>query len=381
MAATTRTGESRAASGILHMAFELGRSKWKLGFTTGPGRSPRERTIGARDLEALEREIERAKERFGVPPEGRVVSCYEAGRDGFWLHRYLLSRGIENEIVDSSSIEVKRRKRRRKSDGLDVRSLLRLLCRYTAGERDVWSVVNVPSREAEDRRWLHREIETLTAERTERSNRIKSLLATQGVELRLGRDFDARLAEVRLWDGAPLGPELRARLSREWVRLRRVQEDLKALEAERRERLEAVRDDPVLDQVRDLMELRGIGLKSAWLFVMEFFSWREFKNRREVGGLAGVAAAPNQSGEGDQSPGIDKAGNRWVRRMATEIAWSWVRYQPNSEITRWFNRRYAKAGKRARRRGIVAVARKVLVALWRYLEHGEIPEGAVLNGG
>jgi transposase len=162
------------------------------------------------------------------------VSCYEAGREGFWLHRYVLAQGIENHVVDSSSIEVNRRRRRRKSDGLDVRSLLRQLCRHVGGERDVWSVVHVPSREPEDRRWLHREIETLTNERTARSNRIHSLLATQGLRLSLNSEFPPRLRDARLWDGSPLPPELRARLEREWVRLQSVREEIDALEAERK---------------------------------------------------------------------------------------------------------------------------------------------------
>jgi transposase len=160
-----------------------------------------------------------------------------------------------------------------------------------------------------------------------------------------------------------------------------VAEEIEALEVERRQRLRTVMDDSALEQVCALMTLRGIGIKSSWLFVMEFFSWRQFRNQKEVGSLAGLAPTPNQSSEEDQSPGIEKAGNVWVRKMATEIAWSWVRNQPDSEITRWFQRRFAQDGKRGRRRGITAVARKVLVALWRDLEDGVIPEGAVLNGG
>jgi transposase len=381
MPAAARKMEPTTAGPILHLAFELGAKEWKLGFATGPGRPPRIRKIQAGNLTGLEKEVDEAKRRLGVAAEGRVVSCYEAGRDGFWLHRYLVSRGAENHVVDSSSIEVSRRKRRRKSDKLDLKSLLRLLGRHEGGEEGVWSVVNVPSVEAEDRRQLHREIATLTEERTERTNRIKSLLATQGLRFELAGDFAERLQGVRLWDGSPLPRELRGRLEREWARRKRVAEEIEALEAERRQRLRTVMDDSALEQVRALMTLRGIGIKSSWLFVMEFFSWRQFRNQKEVGSLAGLAPTPNQSSEEDQSPGIEKAGNVWVRKMATEIAWSWVRNQPDSEITRWFERRFAQAGKRGRRRGITAVARKVLVALWRYLEDGVIPEGAVLNGG
>jgi transposase len=381
MPATARGEEGTTAATVVHLAFELGATEWKLGFTTGLGRSPRERVIRAGDVEAVEREIEAAKRRFGVAVDGRVVSCYEAGREGFWLHRWLKSKGIENQVIDSSSIEVNRRRRRRKTDKLDLKSLVRLLARWVGGEEEVWRVVRVPSPEAEDRRQLHRELEVLVDERTERSNRIRGLLATQGVRMDLVGDFTGRLHEVRLWDGSPLPSGLRERLEREWIRRGSVVAEIRFLEAEQRALLRNGADDPALEQVRALMQLRGIAIKSAWVFVMEFFSWRRFKNDKEVGALAGLAPAPYISGEEERSLGIEKAGNERVRTMATEIAWGWIRYQPESEITRWFERRFGNAGKRARRRGIVAVARKILVALRRYLEYGEIPKGACLKTG
>lgn len=381
MPATARGEEGTTAATVVHLAFELGATEWKLGFTTGLGRSPRERVIRTGDVEAVEREIEAAKRRFGVAVDGRVVSCYEAGREGFWLHRWLKSKGIENQVIDSSSIEVNRRRRRRKTDKLDLKSLLRLLARWVGGEEEVWRVVRVPSPEAEDRRQLHRELEVLVDERTERSNRIRGLLATQGVRMDLVGDFTGRLHEVRLWDGSPLPSGLRERLEREWIRRGSVVAEIRFLEAEQRALLRNGADDPALEQVRALMQLRGIAIKSAWVFVMEFFSWRRFKNDKEVGALAGLAPAPYISGEEERSLGIEKAGNERVRTMATEIAWGWIRYQPESEITRWFERRFGNAGKRARRRGIVAVARKILVALRRYLEYGEIPKGACLKTG
>jgi transposase len=381
MPATARGEEGTTAATVVHLAFELGATEWKLGFTTGLGRSPRERVIRAGDVEAVEREIEAAKRRFGVAVDGRVVSCYEAGREGFWLHRWLKSKGIENQVIDSSSIEVNRRRRRRKTDKLDLKSLVRLLARWVGGEEEVWRVVRVPSPEAEDRRQLHRELEVLVDERTERSNRIRGLLATQGVRMDLVGDFTGRLHEVRLWDGSPLPSGLRERLEREWIRRGSVVAEIRFLEAEQRALLRNGADDPALEQVRALMQLRGIAIKSAWVFVMEFFSWRRFRNDKEVGALAGLAPAPYISGEEERSLGIEKAGNERVRTMATEIAWGWLRYQPESEITRWFERRFGHAGKRARRRGIVAVARKILVALRRYLEFGEIPRGACLKTG
>jgi len=380
MPASTRPDQSTASEPVLHMAFELSEQWWKLGFTTGLGDRQWVRNVRARNLEGLRETITEARKRFGLEESARVVSCYEAGRDGFWLHRWLEAQGVENHVIDSSSIKVDRRARRRKNDQLDVKSLLRQLVRYELGDEDAWSVVNAPSRKDEDRRQLHRELEVLVDERTERGNRIKSLLVTQGIKLDFGPDFPERLREVRLWDGAPLPPDLRARLEREWMRRESVVEEIDALEAERKRRLEEETEDPAFEQIRQLITLKGIGLKSAWVFVMEFFAWREFNNRKEVGGLAGLAPTPFDSGEEEKTPGIEKAGNERVRTMAVEIAWNWIRHQPDSKITRWFQRRFATAGKRARRRGIVAVARKILVVSWRFLEHGEIPEGAVLNG-
>lgn len=381
MSATARHRKATGSSKALHVALELGAHHWKLGFTTGLGREPRYRTIRAGDQEALQEEIAAAKQRFDLPEEAPVVSCYEAGRDGFWLHRYLVGQGVENHVVDSSSIEVSRKARRRKTDKIDLKSLLRLLVRYwTLGEEDAWNVVNVPSREDEDRRQLHRELETLKEERTARASRIKSLLATQGIELKLRDDFPKRLREARLWDGSPVPSELRARLEREWARYEAVEEEIRVLEAEREERVREADGDPALEKVRRLMRIKGIGLKSAWLFVMEFFAWRDFNNGKEIGALSGLVDAPYQSSKDKKGQGMEKAGNARVRAMAVEIAWNWVRLQPDSQITQWFKERYSNAGPGARKCGIGAVARRLLIALWRYLEFGEIPEGAVLNG-
>jgi len=362
----------------LYLAFELGNKKWKLGFTIGLGQSPRRRTIAAGDLVTLQREIRLAKKRFGLPQTAQVMSCYEAGRDGFWLHRYLVSEDIENLVVDSASIEVNRRAKRAKTDRLDVGKLLTMLIRYDYGEKKVWSVVHVPSVEAEDKRHLHRQLGTLKTDRTRHINRIKGLLVGQGVRIPVRADFLERLETVRLWDGSPLPPGLRSRLEREYAGLQFVNQQIKELEAERREMIRTA-DDPSVEQVRVLMRLRGIGENSAWLFVMEFFGWREFRNRRQVGGLTGLTPTPYQSGDESQEQGISKAGNRPIRAMAIEIAWGWLRHQPHSELSLWYQRRFGHGSKRLRKIGIVALARKLLVAFWRYLEYGEIPAGAQLK--
>jgi transposase len=372
------TGHYTTFGSTLYQAYELSNKEWKLGFTVGLGQSPRRRKIVSGDLLALQAEIRLAKKRFGLPENARVLSCYEAGRDGFWLHRYLISKEIENLVVDSASIEVNRRAKRTKTDNLDVGKLLTMLIRYDSGEKKVWSVVHVPCVEAEDKRHLHRELSTLKKDRTRHVNRIKGLLAGQGVRIPVKADFLERLERIRLWDGSPLPPGLRARLEQEFASLQFVGQQIQELEVERK-RLIRTSDDPSVEMVRQLLHLKGIGENSAWLFVMEFFGWRQFRNRRQVGGLAGLAPTPYQSGDESREQGISKAGNRPVRGMGVEIAWGWLRHQPESELTLWYQERYGDAGKRMRKIGIVALARKLLVALWRYLETGEIPAGAQLK--
>jgi transposase len=360
------------------MAYDLGWTSWKLGFGVGLGHTPRCRTIRARDLEQLEQEIAAAKKRFRLPKEASVMSCYEAGRDGWWLHRYLESRGIVNLVVDSSSIEVNRRRRRAKSDGLDTTKLLTMLMRYANGESEAWSVVRPPRVQDEDDRQLHRELLSLKGEQTRHVNRIKGLLAGWGLPVTAVERLPQVLGHLQTADGGHLPPQLRQRLVREGERLQLVQQQIGQLE---RERLQVLRESASgkAVQMRTLMELRGIGINSAWLYVMEIFGWREIRNRRELASLCGLAPTPKQSGTEEREQGISKAGNWRMRTMAVEIAWGWLRWQPHSELSQWFERRFGAGGKRTRRVGIVAVARKLLVQLWRYLETGEVPPGAVLK--
>ena len=361
------------------MAFELGEAKWKIGFTIGFGQKPRLRDIKARDMTALQGEIKAAKKRFGMPEDAPVLSCYEAGREGFWLHRYLDENRIQNLIVDSSSIEVNRKAKRAKTDRLDARKLLKMLMRYHYhGEEKVWSIVNVPSVEAEDHRHLHRELNTLKAERTKHINRIKGFLTGQGVSISIRGDFLTHLDTIRLWDGSRLPSGLRSRLEREFERMSLVNEQIKILEAERRE---LIRNStrPDVELVRQLMRMKGIGVGSAWLWVMEFFAWRQFRNRRQVGALSGLTPTPYQSGDNSREQGISKEGNRYVRSIAIQIAWGWLRYQPESKLTRWYEQRFGHGSKRLRKIGIVALARKLLIDCWIYLETGLVPEGVELH--
>ena len=357
----------------LYLAIELSRKKWKLGISDGRTVRARIRTIEARDFQRLHEEIESAKQHFGLEGATETVSCYEAGREGFWLHRALTEKGLVNVIVDAASIDIKRRKRA-KTDRIDVESLVRKLVRYYAGERDVWSIVRVPTREAEDERQLHRDIAVLQRERQQHRMRIQSLLFTQGVDVEVTPKRMRDLDQLRCWDGQPLPEQLRDRIRREWARLRAAEQDLLALRKQQKERLKT--QSGSMEKIRLMQQLCGIAMKSSWVFVMELFGWRRFQNRREVAAALGLTPMPYQSGESARDQGISRAGNRRVRAMAIEIAWSWLRYQPQSRLSQWYEQRFGSGGKRMRRIGIVAMARRLMIDLWRYVEFGIVPEGA-----
>jgi transposase len=370
--------EDNTKETTLYMAFELSQNKWKLGFCDG--NKMRFKSMAARNLEQLEEEIDKAKVRFKIEGDVRIVSCYEAGRDGFWLHRYLLSCGIDNIVVDSSSIEVNRRKRRTKTDRIDARKLLQMLMRHHGGERKLWSVVNVPSVDAEDGRQLGRELETLNKERTMHRGRIRGLLIQQGLEVRnpSGKGFLEELASLRTWEGKTLPEDLKERVVREYERLRMVEDQMKLLRKERESRVNSGAT-PAYRMVAQLRSLYGIGKTSSWDFVMEMFGWRRFRNRKEVGAFPGLTPTPYDSGGSQREQGISKAGRGRIRGLNIQIAWGWLRFQPHSKLARWFWEMFGHGGKRMRKIGIVAVARKLLIDLWRYLEYGVIPEGVRLR--
>ena len=360
----------------LYLAIELSRKKWKLGISDGRTFRARIRTIEARDFQRLREEIESAKKHFGLEGASQTVSCYEAGREGFWLHRALTERGIVNVIVDAASIDIKRRKRA-KTDRIDVESLVRKLVRYHAGERDVWSIVRVPTREAEDERQLHRDIAVLQRERQQHRMRIQSLLFTQGVDVEVTPKLMRDLEQLRCWDGQPLPEQLCERIRREYARLRAAEQDLLVLRKQQKARLK--NQSAPMEKIRLMQQLCGIAMRSSWVFVMELFGWRHFKNRREVAAALGLTPMPYQSGESARDQGISRAGNRRVRAMAIEIAWSWLRYQPQSRLSQWYEQRFGAGGKRMRRIGIVAMARRLMIDLWRYVEFGIVPEGTRLK--
>jgi transposase len=303
MNAATHGMEVNASAPVLYMALELSNKTWRLALSEGAKR--RQVVVPAADLMKLSEAVAKAKERFGMPASARVVSCYEAGRDGFWLHRHLRGVGIENQVVDAASIEVSRRLRHVKTDRLDGERLLVKLIRHHTGERGGWSVVRVPSPEEEDARHLHRELERLKRERLAHRLRIQSLLVTQGVRLTIKSALRLRLGSLALWDGHSLPVELKAELEREAERLALAERQIGALEATRRERLQSPRTEAER-RIVHLMRLGAIGPGSAWLLVMEFFAWRDFRNRREVAALAGLVGTPYNNGDSE----LDEVGGR-----------------------------------------------------------------------
>jgi len=360
---------------VLFMAIELSYKSWKLGFAVGLGHSPRIRTIAGGDYDALAHEIRLAKVRFKVSASAPVRSCYEAGPHGFHPHRCLLELGIENIVVDSSSIEMSRRKKRAKTDRLDASKLATMLVRWNLGDKKTWRVVNVPSIADEDGRQLHRELISLKKERTKHVNCIKSLLFTAGFGARIDRTLPQQLEKLHQFANRPLPENLYQRLLREFERWNLVNTQINQLDTERVRRIRTDQS-PRMEKVRTLLTLRAVGENSAWLLVQEVFGWREIKNRRQLGGLAGLSPTPYSSGDCEREQGISKTGSRRLRGLLVELAWSWLRYQPNSALTLWYQKRFAAGNSRLRRIGIVALARKMLVALWKFLDRGELPEGA-----
>ena len=356
----------------LHVSFELGDRSWKLSCSDGI-RSPSRYSVSAGDQTAVLDCLQKARARCGLDGQATVHTCYEAGRDGWWLHRWLRDQGIDNIVVDSSSIEVNRRAKRAKTDRLDADKLLALLLRYHRGERRVWSVVHEPTAQDEDARRTHREIARLTHERIAHTNRIGSLLVLHNLrpERIGGRTWPA------WWDShrMQVPPLLRAEIEREYARFVLTKQQLNALETARCHEV-AEGAHPVVTR---LTRLRAIGTRGAWILDKELFGWRRFANRRELAGCLGLAPTPYASGTSEGEQGISKAGNKRARALLVEVAWRWLRFQPDSAMSQWFNRRFSVAGKRSRRIGIIALARRLAIALLRYVEHGEVPAGATLK--
>jgi len=368
---------------VLAVSLELGVSKWKVALHDGRRERPAVHTVAQPQatarLQAVLALIDAHRDRWSLPADVRVVVCYEAGPDAFWIWRALQARGIECYVLDPASIPVERHKRRAKTDRLDAIRLVISLRAWLRGERDRMHVVHVPSAQDEASRHLMRDRGQLQKEVLQHLDRMRKLLATLGCWDKVDhRDFAGRLArdEVRCHDGTPLPPELRERLLRECERLALATQQLATLEKTRQASVPA----PARARSDALARLKGIGEVSASRLALELY-WRDFHNRRQVGACVGLVPQPYDSGESQTDQGISKQGNGRVRGLLVEMAWTWLRYQPRSALTQWFNRRTQGTGpnRRARRIAIVAVARRLAIALWRYLRDGLIPEGAQLK--
>jgi transposase len=361
---------------VLYVAFELSKQEWKLAMTSGFGIAPILRTVPAGDLASVARAVQTGRQRLGVPTTARVVSCYEAGRDGFWIHRALVTLGIANRVVDSSSIEVNRRARRTKTDRLDALKLVTMLVRVCQGEPRVWSEVRVPAAAVEAARHGSRERTALRKEQTRLRNQIGSWLATCGCPVSMrGRRQAAWWTKARDWAGAALPAAVQERIARAEARLALLAAQVATVETAQ---LAEIRASEPTSARRRLAQLRGVGTTSVATLLEEGLGWRDLRNRRQVGGMLGFAPAHYASGAIARDCGIRRAGNKRLQSVMVQLAWGWLHWQPASALSQWYRARFDR-GKRARKVGIVALARKLCIALWRYATQGVVPVGAVLK--
>jgi transposase len=372
----------RTDLGAIFVSLELSRSTWLItSLSPGGGEKMSKHSVRGGDVTGLLMRFsqlkEKARERTGR--DFPIIVIQEAGLDGFWIHRVLENEGIESRIVDPASIATSRRRRRAKTDRIDGEALVRALLAYKRGEPRVCAMVRVPTPEEEDRRRVSRERKTLTAERVEHVNRIKGLLFSQGIEYEpLHRNRRERLEDLRTGDGRPLPDQLKLQISRELDRLELLLEQVKAVEAERDAVLAQTKEEKIPTPAMMLMGLKGIGAEFATVLWLEGL-FRNFDNRRQVAAYAGLAPTPWRSGTVDREQGVGKSGNPRLRTTMLQLAWLWLRHQPDSALSRWFHERVNRNGGRFRKTMITALARKLLVALWKYVTAGIVIEGATMK--
>jgi transposase len=381
-------GDLQGAASVttIDVALELSRSSWLVAIQGSAESRPSRHKVGAGDAKRVVALIDVARgaaaRRCGKEAV-RVCSCYEAGYEGFWLHRVLVAAGVESHVVDASSLLVDRRARRRKTDRIDVEAILRALIRWRHGDRDVCSMVVVPNVAAEDERRLSRERGRLVQERTGHINRIKGLLMTVGIYdfQPVAADRLERLAGLVTGDGRKLPPHLSEEIRREIERLAFLEQQIAIVERDQRPaKSEAKATDIATPpgRIAHLQKLRAVGPQTATVLQSEVF-FRQFSNRRQIASYVGLDPSPWASGDTMREQGISKAGNRRARHALIELAWMWLQWQPASELSQWFHKRVGDAKGRTRRTIVVALARKLLIAIWRYLEHGVVPAGAALR--
>lgn len=375
----------RTDLGAIFVSLELSRSTWLItSLSPGNGEKMSKHPVSGGDVAGLLDRFaqlqEKAISRTGQPCP--VVTIQEAGLDGFWIHRVLKANGIESYVVDPASIATSRRRRRAKTDKLDGEALVRALLAFKRGEPRVCAMVKVPSSDDEDRRRICRERKVLIAERIKHVNRIKGLLFAQGISgyEPLRKDRRKRLDELQTGDGRPLPPHLKAQIDRGLDRLELLLEQIAAVENERDTLLAAQKDVATETPVPTamLLGIKGIGPEFAAILYAEGF-FRHFDNRRQVASYAGLAPTPWQSGTIDHEQGVSKAGNPRLRTTMIQLSWLWLRHQPESALSLWFKDRVRSNGGRMKKSAIVALARKLLVALWKYVSAGVVIEGAMMK--
>lgn len=368
------------AKAALTVSLELAGKSWKLAATDGKRVNARVLKLEAEKrwgrLQDVLAQLQALKAQWGLAPNACVALIYEAGQDGFWIARELQSRGVQVFVVDPASIPVARQARRCKTDRLDALKLLEVLRAWLRGERSEVHMVRIPTEDAEAQRLLSRNRGLLQKEVCQHRDRIAKLLLLHGCTDCLDRTFPERIlaGQLRRPDGTPLPPQLWQCLLLEWERLEVVQRQL----ADTHKTLLHQLPEATQRCIANLARLKGVGWVGAMRLVLELF-WRDFTNRRQVGACTGLVAQPYDSGDSHTDQGISKQGNRRVRALLVEMAWMWLRHQPRSELARWFARRTAGANKRGKRVAIVAVARRLAIALWRYLRDGVVPAGAQLK--
>jgi transposase len=364
-----------------YIAIELSTSIWLVGTRLPGAVKSRMHRIAAGDTEALLTLIGdlRARPANGDDQITNLACCFEAGRDGFWLHRLLTANGVPTYVVEPTSILVNRRARRAKTDRLDAEGLLRVLAAYVTGDHQVCSMVRVPTPEEEDAKRPHREREHLVQERTRFENRILALLATQGIRERPSlRTWQRDLDALQTGDGRAMPAHLLAELHRLRRRLILTMELIREIDAERAALQAAAPDEAAAQKIAALQRIRGIGENFAAVLVREVL-YRPFSNRKQLASYVGLTPTPYQSGTMDRDRRIARSGNPRARTTMVQLAWLWLRYQPDSALAAWFRARVGTLQGRTRRIAIVAMARKLLIALWRYVETGQVPDGVAMR--
>ena len=362
---------------VLYMAIEMSKAKWKVGSTDGG--KIREKNCDAGDFDAFQEEVVRSKRRLKMAPDAHVVVVYEAGRDGFWPQRVLDSLGFDVLVIDPASLAVPRRRRPKKTDRVDLKRMLRALIAYCNGDDQIFAVCRVPSVRDEDDRLLERRREEINKQRTATINKIRAAIRLHTPEDVVPGKVHKQLDKLTTADGRPLPQQQKYYLRDLCERLQLFNDQLRRIETERKQLALERREDPKFQMIARLTQLRGLGDVTAWSLVMEMYGWRAFKTRGEVGAYCGLTSSPWASGSVQHDQGLSRSGNTHVRWLLIQLAWRWIRFQPDSELTRWYQKAVAVGGKARKKKIVVGLARKLAIRLWRYLESGELPRGATLK--